>query len=81
MVLPGVIYFLMFRYVPMGGLVIAFKDYSPFKGIWGSAWVGLLQFKKFFDTPDFFRLLRNTLGISIPVSYTHLDVYKRQVLL
>lgn len=65
MVLPGVIYFIMFRYVPMGGLVIAFKDYSPFKGIWGSAWVGLLQFKKFFDTPDFFRLLRNTLGISI----------------
>lgn len=65
MLIPGIIYFIMFRYVPMGGLVIAFKDYNPFAGIWGSKWVGLLQFKKFFDTPDFFRLLRNTLGISL----------------
>lgn len=65
MLIPGIIYFIMFRYVPMGGLVIAFKDYSPFVGIWGSKWVGLQQFKKFFDTPDFFRLLRNTLGISL----------------
>ena len=65
MLLPGQIYFIMFRYVPMGGLVIAFKDYSPFKGIWGSDWVGLRQFQRFFDTPDFWRLLRNTLGISL----------------
>lgn len=65
MVLPGFLYFILFKYVPMGGLVIAFKEYSPFKGIWGSPWVGLQQFKKFFDTPDFFRLLRNTLGISL----------------
>ena len=48
-----------------GGLVIAFKEYSPFRGIWGSPWVGFSQFKKFFDTPDFWRLLRNTLGISL----------------
>lgn len=65
MLLPGLLYFILFRYVPMGGLVIAFLDYSPFKGIMDSAWVGLAQFKKFFDTPDFLRLLRNTLGISI----------------
>lgn len=65
MLLPGLIYFIMFRYIPMGGLVIAFKDYNPFVGIWDSAWVGLKQFQKFFDTPDFLRLLRNTLGISI----------------
>lgn len=65
MLLPGLLYFILFKYVPMGGLVIAFKDYSPFRGIWGSAWVGLGQFKKFFDTPDFLRLLRNTLGISL----------------
>ena len=45
MLIPGIIYFIMFRYVPMGGLVIAFKDYNPFAGIWGSKWVGVLQFK------------------------------------
>ena len=65
MLLPGLLYFIMFRYVPMGGLVIAFKDYSPFLGIWDSKWVAFDQFKKFFDTPDFGRLLRNTLGISL----------------
>jgi putative aldouronate transport system permease protein len=65
MVLPGLIYFIMFKYVPMGGLVIAFKDYSPFKGIWASPWVGFANFKKFFSNSDFFKLLTNTLGISI----------------
>lgn len=65
MLLPGLLYFILFKYVPMAGLVIAFKNYSPFRGIWDSEWVGLGQFQKFFDTPDFFRLLRNTLGISI----------------
>ena len=49
----------------MGGLVIAFKEYSPFQGIWDSAWCGLKQFQKFFSTPDFFKLFKNTLGISM----------------
>lgn len=65
LVLPGLLYFILFKYVPMGGLVIAFKEYSPFQGIWGSKWVGFDQFQKFFSTPDFWRLLRNTLGISL----------------
>ena len=65
LLLPGFIYFIMFRYVPMGGLVIAFKEYSPFQGIWDSAWCGLKQFQKFFSTPDFFKLFKNTLGISM----------------
>lgn len=65
LLLPGALYFILFRYVPMGGLVIAFKDYSPFKGLVNSPWVGFLQFQRFFQTPDFFRLLRNTLGINI----------------
>lgn len=65
MLLPGLLYFVLFRYVPMGGLVIAFKNYSPFKGVWGSPWVGFEQFRKFFSTADFGRLLRNTLGISL----------------
>lgn len=65
LLLPGFIYFIMFRYVPMGGLVIAFKEYSPFKGIWGSPWVGFEQFTKFFSNNDFMKLLINTLGISL----------------
>ena len=65
LLLPGFIYFIMFRYIPMGGLVIAFKEYSPFKGIWGSPWVGFDQFAKFFSNNDFGRLLYNTLGISL----------------
>jgi putative aldouronate transport system permease protein len=65
MLLPGLIYFIMFRYVPMAGLVIAFKNYSPFQGIWGSAWVGFDNFKQFFSNQDFLILLRNTLGISL----------------
>lgn len=65
LLLPGIIYFIMFRYVPMGGLVIAFKDYSPFKGIAGSQWVGFQHFAKFFSNNDFTKLLTNTLGISL----------------
>lgn len=65
LLLPGFIYLIMFRYVPMGGLVIAFKNYSPFIGIWDSPWVGFDQFKQFFSNNDFFRLLTNTLGISL----------------
>ena len=65
MLIPGLLYFILFRYVPMGGLVIAFKNYSPFIGIWDSEWCAFEQFKKFFDTPDFMKLLRNTLGISL----------------
>ena len=65
MLLPGLLYFIMFRYVPMGGLVIAFKNYSPFTGIWESPWCAFDNFKRFFDTPDFWKLFKNTLGISL----------------
>lgn len=65
MLIPGALYFIFFRYVPIGGLVIAFKDFNPFKGIWESDWVGLKNFTDFFSTKDFFVLLRNTLGISL----------------
>lgn len=60
MMLPGIIYLIMFKYVPMMGSIIAFKDYSVFQGIWGSAWSGLENFKKLFEYPDFYRILRNT---------------------
>ena len=65
LLLPGFLYLIMFRYIPMGGLIIAFKNYSPFIGIWDSPWVGFDQFKQFFSNNDFFKLLINTLGISL----------------
>ncbi|MFA9375792.1 MAG: ABC transporter permease [Lachnotalea sp.] len=65
MLLPGLLYFIIFRYIPMGGIIIAFQQYSPFTGIMGSKWVGLTHFKMFFQGSDFWMLLRNTLGISI----------------
>lgn len=65
MLLPGALYFIIFRYIPMGGIVIAFQQYSPFTGITGSRWVGLTHFKSFFSGTDFWMVLKNTLGISI----------------
>lgn len=58
---PGVLYFLIFRYAPMWGAQIAFRDYVPFLGINGSPWIGFKNFTDFFATPDFVRLLVNTL--------------------
>lgn len=64
LVLPGVLFFLIFRYLPMFGLVLAFKDYSPFIGIWDSPWVGLDHFRTMFQDPEVLRVIRNTLYIS-----------------
>lgn len=61
MILPGFIYFLIFKYVPMFGLVISFQDYKPFKGILGSEWVGFKHFERLFTQPDFWNILSNTL--------------------
>ena len=63
--LPAVIYFLVFCYGPMYGVQIAFKDFSPSKGIMGSPWVGLEHFERFFNAYYFWDLIRNTLTISI----------------
>lgn len=60
MFLPCFIYYVLFKYAPMFGLVISFKNYSVFQGIWASEWVGLKYYKMFFNNPDFFALLRNT---------------------
>ncbi|MHA7964109.1 ABC transporter permease [Paenibacillus sp. CAU 1782] len=61
MVLPGIFYFIIFKYIPMGGLVIALQDYRPFKGISGSDWVGFKHFERLFTEPDFLNILTNTL--------------------
>jgi putative aldouronate transport system permease protein len=60
LLLPGLAYFIIFKYLPMWGVVIAFEDYSPFKGVFGSDWIGFDNFTNFFKNPDFFRLLKNT---------------------
>lgn len=65
MLLPTLIYYAIFCYKPMYGAIIAFKDYSPADGFWGSEWVGLKHFQEFFSNPDFLRILKNTLTISV----------------
>jgi len=62
--LPGIVYFLIFKYVPMWGVVIAFQDYSPYLGMLQSKWVGFEHFVRFFSNPDFLVLFRNTMAIS-----------------
>ena len=61
--IPCVIFYIIFRYGPLYGLIIAFKDYSVFQGIMGSDWVGLKHFTKFFSSNDFMLLFKNTLTI------------------
>ncbi|NOV03877.1 ABC transporter permease subunit [Paenibacillus sp. LMG 31457] len=62
---PGLLYFIIFKYVPMWGVLLAFKNYQPFIGFWKSDWVGLEHFRVFFTNPEFFMLLRNTLLLSL----------------
>ncbi len=65
LITPVIIYFLVFQYWPMYGVQIAFKDFLAVKGIWNSPWVGFKHFERFFSNYQFWRLLKNTLGISI----------------
>ncbi|MNI09884.1 putative multiple-sugar transport system permease YteP [compost metagenome] len=63
--LPGIFYFLLFKYIPLLFSVIAFKNYNIFKGIQGSPWVGLDNFKRMFAYTDFYPILKNTILIGI----------------
>ncbi len=62
---PALILTIVFKYVPMGGVLIAFQDYNPLEGILGSDWVGFEHFKRFLSSPDFMQYLLNTLKLSI----------------
>ena len=64
MLLPGIILMIIFRFIPLYGMVIAFKDYNLSQSIAESEWVGLKWFKVLFGNPDFMRSIRNTLCIS-----------------
>ena len=65
MVLAPVIYFLVFRYMPLVNAQIAFKDFSPLDGVWKSPWVGFKNFLEFFSSIYFWELMRNTIGYSL----------------
>ena len=63
--LPALLLTLIFKYIPMGGVLIAFMDYNPFRGLLGSEWVGFEHFQRFLTSPDFLKYLVNTLKLSV----------------
>lgn len=65
LILPALLYVLVFNYQPMYGVQIAFKDFRTSKGIWGSNWVGLKHFIRFITYPNFGKIIKNTLSISL----------------
>lgn len=64
LMLPGLAFFVIYKYVPMWGVLMAFQKYQPHFGLMGSEWVGLRHFERFFSEPQFWTLLRNTLYIA-----------------
>lgn len=64
MLLPGIVFFIIFRYAPMWGVLVAFKDYNLFKGFMASKWIGLKNFQNFFNDPFCFRIIKNTFLLS-----------------
>lgn len=63
--LPALLLTLIFKYAPMGGIMIAFQNYNPIRGILGSEWVGFRYFERFLSSPDFLLYLENTLKLSV----------------
>ena len=65
LILPGVLYFVVWHYMPMEGILLAFKKYNARLGIWDSEWVGLKNFKRIFITPAAIKAILNTLRVSL----------------
>ena len=65
MLIPAIVYFIVFHYIPLYGVTIAFKDYKFTEGILGSSWVGLEHFKRLFSLESFWQVFRNTIVISL----------------
>ncbi|WP_141431162.1 sugar ABC transporter permease [Bacillus sp. 03113] len=65
LILPVLLYFIVFKYIPMYGAQLAFKEFIAVKGIFGSPWVGFEHFERFFNSHYFWRLIKNTIGIGI----------------
>ncbi|NOU88331.1 ABC transporter permease subunit [Paenibacillus sp. LMG 31460] len=70
MALPGLLFFIIFSYLPMFGAVIAFKDYNPIKGVWGSKWIGLKNFEFFFKSDAVWRVTFNTIFYNLVIMLT-----------
>lgn len=62
---PGILFFIIYKYVPMFGIVVAFQDYSVFSGVSGSEWVGFKHFERMFGAEEFYNIFSNTLLISL----------------
>lgn len=65
MLLPGLLFFILFKYLPMWGVLISLQNYQPALGQWGSEWVGLAHYKRFFSDPSFWMLFRNTTLLAV----------------
>lgn len=65
MLLPVLLYYIIFKYVPMYGITMAFKDYNVFKGVFESPWCGFDVFQKIFDNKNFWLVVRNTLSLNL----------------
>ena len=65
LVLPALTYIIVFGYVPMYGIILAFKNFKPKLGYWGSEWVGLEHFIRFVKVPTFWKMIRNTVSLSL----------------
>lgn len=65
MILPGILFYIIFKYIPLGGSIIAFQNFQIMRGIWSSPWVGLDNFKFIFTYQDFYLVLRNTALIAL----------------
>ncbi|MCZ8518429.1 MULTISPECIES: ABC transporter permease [Paenibacillus] len=65
MILPSIVFLIIFSYIPMWGVLLAFKEYDLFAGFSASPWVGMLHFRMFFESPEFWLIMRNTVCISL----------------
>jgi len=65
MILPSIAFIIIFSYIPMWGVLISFQEYNLFKGFGASPWVGFDHFRMFFESPEFWNIMRNTLAISL----------------
>ena len=74
LMIPGIVLLLVFAYVPMLGIIIAFKDYRNNLGIFKSKWVGFQNFKFFFESQDAWRIGRNTVGYGVHNKYIPFDL-------
>ncbi len=65
LILPAAFLLFVFHYIPIYGVIIAFQDFSPFKDVWGSDWVGFKHFEQFLTDPNFWRVFKNTIVINL----------------